>query len=303
MRVLQRGGQGGALRPPLRRGTRRFFFDWGTAETGPRGAGAEGGFLHPLLRAVGKKSLLSKTALDLGRNRVIIIEMKLIPTKRFFKTASVSLLVLSSASIALSLSYKPEEIALNLEKKLRSLQTIQADFEQLHFSMSVSEPLREKGKFFFKKPDWMRWEYKDPEEKVFLYKEGVYQFYIPEENQLIRSASSRERLESEVLSIFSGKQNFADRYIIEASPFPTENKASLQIKLTPKEEGEYSHILIEVNPKTWLIDRAIFFEWAGNKLEFRFSRVKTGGRLSPEVFELKVPPDCEIIEEADAVKK
>jgi outer membrane lipoprotein carrier protein len=236
--------------------------------------------------------------------------MRFLFINRFFRSAHLAGMLallsapaLSTPSAALPFSQKPEEIALNLEKKLRSIQTVQADFEQLHFSMSVSEPLQEKGKFFFRKPDWMRWEYKDPEEKVFLFRDGVYQFYIPEDNQLIRGASSRERLESEVLSIFSGKQSFSGRYIIEESPFPTENKASFQIKLTPKEEGEYSHILIEVNPKTWLFDRALFFEWAGNKLEFRFSRVKTGGRLSPEVFELKVPPDCEIIEEADAVKK
>jgi outer membrane lipoprotein carrier protein len=205
----------------------------------------------------------------------------------------IGLLILSW----LSTSPTVEDTALKVERKLRSVQSIQSNFNQIYYSSSVSTPLIEKGKFYFKKPDLMKWEYKDPEEKIFLYKEGVFLEYYPEDKELYRSSSSKEQYESEILSLLSGKRRLNDNYLIEPSPFPSENKKAPQLKLTPREEGEYTHILLEIDEKTWLIQRAIFFDWAGNKNEFRFSQIKTDVRLSKKVFELKVPPDVEIIED------
>ncbi|NIM91892.1 MAG: hypothetical protein GTO17_13200 [Candidatus Aminicenantes bacterium] len=193
-------------------------------------------------------------------------------------------------------SLTPEEVAMRTEKRLVSLKSIKADFEQIYYSVSVTTPLKEKGKFTFKKPDLMKWEYREPEEKIFLYKKGSFLFYIPEDNQLIKSSLGEENHESEILSLLSGQKTFQNHYLIELSPFPTESASSYQLKLTPREEDEYSFILMEIDEKSWLITKAIFFDWAGNKTEFRFSRIRTNVNVPLSFFELKVPPDVEIIE-------
>jgi len=184
-----------------------------------------------------------------------------------------------------------------VEKKLQSLSSLQANFEQIFYSTSISTPLREKGKFYFRKPDLMRWEYKEPEERIFLYKEGSFLYYLPEENQLIRSSRFKEKYESEILGLLSGQKGLKANYALELSDLPQEKKSSCELKLTPKEEGEYSFILLEIEEGTWLIQKAVFFDWAGNKMEFLFDQVKTNVRFSPGLFELKIPPDCEIIED------
>jgi len=189
-----------------------------------------------------------------------------------------------------------EDVALKAEKKLLALKSIKADFEQIYYSISVSTPLREKGKFYFQKPDSMKWVYQKPEEKIFLYKKGKFLFYVPEDNQLTRGLLSGENHESEILELFSGKKVLRDNYHIEFSPFPSEKNHAFQLKLTPKEESEYSFILLEIDEKTWLIGKAILFDWTGNRTEYRFSQIKTNVRLPQNIFELKVPPDVEIIE-------
>jgi outer membrane lipoprotein carrier protein len=203
----------------------------------------------------------------------------------------------------LCFGFSAEDIASKVEKKLQSFQSLQANFEQFLYSISVSTPLDERGKFYFKKPDRMRWEYEEPEKKVWLYKERTFLFYIPEDNQLIRSSQSKEKYESEILTILSGQKSLRDNYQIEFNPFPTDEPKAWQLKLTPKVEGEHSFILLEINEKSWLIQKAVFVDWAGNKTEFHFSQIKTDVRLSPKVFELNVPPDCEVIEEEPAPKK
>ncbi len=201
------------------------------------------------------------------------------------------------------LSFSVHEAALNLQKRLASLRSLQADFEQVEYSASISTPLSEKGKFYFQKPDLMRWEYLTPEKYTYVYKGGVSLAYYPEDNQLYRHTLSPEEKDSDVFSILTGKKTLEDNYEIEPASFPTESKNFVQIKLVPKKEGEFSYVLLEVNERTWLIEKALFFDWAGNKREFRFSRIKVNPSLSPELFEIKVPPGCEVIEDAPPQKK
>lgn len=192
--------------------------------------------------------------------------------------------------------FTPEEVALKAEGKIRSLKSLQAHFDQIYYSVSINSPLKEEGKFYFKKPDMMRWEYTKPEEKIFLYKEGIFLSYFPDDKQLFRNSFLEDDYESEIFALLSGQKGLEINYDVEFNPFPSENTQDWQLKLTPKKEGEYSYILLEINKNNWLIQKAIFFDWTGNKTEFHFSQVKTDVKLSPALFELKVPPDCEIID-------
>jgi outer membrane lipoprotein-sorting protein len=194
-----------------------------------------------------------------------------------------------------SFSTTVDDVVLNVERKLRSMHSLQANFNQIYYSSSVTTPLKEKGKFYFQKPEWMRWEYKDPEEKIFLYKKGTFLMYFPEDKEAIQSELSKEKYESEILALLSGQKKLKDDYTVEFSPFPSESQKTWKLKLTPKEESDHTHILLEIDEKTWLIRKAIFFDWAGNKQEFQFSQIKTDVQFPRKVFELNLPPDVEII--------
>jgi outer membrane lipoprotein carrier protein len=183
-----------------------------------------------------------------------------------------------------------DQAVANLEKALKSLTTLMARFEQLHYSMTVSEPLREKGEVFLQKPDRMRWVYKDPQDKVFLYKDGILEMYLSEDKQLTRSPVAEEALRSDIFGIFLGTVSFREAYTV-------------QVKLTPRTEGEFSHLLLEIDEATWLLRRVIFLEWAGNKREFIFSQVRTGIPIPARTFTLKVPPGTEIIDDTESVRR
>lgn len=196
-----------------------------------------------------------------------------------------------------SASISPQEAARNIEKTLASLCSLRADFEQSYFSASLATPLVEKGTLFLQKPDRMRWEYREPERNVYVYKEGVSLAYFPEDNQIFRHTLSPEEKDWAVFSLLTGRAELIETYTIEAAEFPTDKKSSVQIKLIPLEEGELSYILIETDPRTWLLEKAVFLDWAGNKQEFRFSGFKLNPRFDAGVFELDVPPGCEIIDD------
>jgi outer membrane lipoprotein carrier protein len=191
----------------------------------------------------------------------------------------------------------PEEAASRIEARLRSLKSIRSEYEHFYYSITASEPLRERGTLYFQKPDRMRWDSREPEEQIFLYSGGTYSFYVPEEKQLIRRRAADDRYESEILALFSGTRPIRDSYIVEDGSFPSENPRAVQIKLTPRTEGEFTYILIETDPGDWFIRKAVFFDWSGNKQEFRFTGIRLDPRIPPGIFDLRVPPDTEIIED------
>jgi len=190
-----------------------------------------------------------------------------------------------------------EEIAARLEKRMQTLRSLQAEFDQFYHSASQTAPLHEKGRFFLQRPTRMRWEYFEPEAKVFLYQKGIFEQYYAEDNQLIRSRLTGEESGAEILALLAGEKKLRSSYAVEAGPGPATSKNALSLKLTPLREGEYSSILVEVDDRTSLPARLVFTDLAGNRTEFLFKKARADVSLPSRTFVLKVPQDCEIIDE------
>jgi outer membrane lipoprotein carrier protein len=194
------------------------------------------------------------------------------------------------------------EVAARLENRLAGLRTLQARFSQVYYGPPPSVPLSEKGVFYFEKPSRMRWHYGDPEPKDYLYKDGLFYSYYPDDNQLIIRKLSGEYHEAELLRILAGEGRLRDDYDLELESVPASAPAGTRIlKLKPKAPEEASsEILIEVNGASGLIRRAVFRDWTGNSSEFSFEDIRPDRKLDPGLFELKVPDGCEIIRDEDA---
>lgn len=202
-------------------------------------------------------------------------------------------ILLISAALSAQTS---QDVAQKAENTLRSYRTLQADFVHLFYSSAFAEPLIEYGKCYFQKPGQMKWHYEKPEEKIFLLSERVIESYFPEDQQLIRTTFEEEE-ESEILALLSGRQGILQNYSVEFSPFPTENQGVVQIRLNPRAREDGSYILLEIDVESWQIRKAVFMDWAGNKSEFQFSRIRLNSVLPRKTFTLDVPPGTEIIED------
>jgi outer membrane lipoprotein carrier protein len=188
-----------------------------------------------------------------------------------------------------------DDIAKRTESRLRSMKSLQAEFIQTYYSSSVSAPLVEKGRVFIQKPGWMRWDYLNPEKKTFLLKESLYQEYYPEDKQVVQSNLSEEEGDIDFLGLLRGTKGIQDNFVVEPTTFPTENQNVHQLKLIPKRGDPETYIMLEVDAETWLVLTAISFDWAGNRQVFEFSQIDVDTELPKDTFELKLPPDVDII--------
>lgn len=198
---------------------------------------------------------------------------------------------------------QPRDILVRAEKALAALNSFQANFEQAFFSSTVATPLKEKGRLFYQKTGRMRWVYEGPSSQIIVLKDGILETYDPEENQLYRQKLSQEQTDTAIFGLLSGQARLSETYDVENNPFPGAEGPVHQLKLTPKEEGETAYILLEIDARTDLLRRVVLFDWAFNKNEFTFSRLKTNPRLGPDTFKITVPSGCEIIDDVTPRKR
>jgi len=191
-------------------------------------------------------------------------------------------------------SQNAADIASRTEQKLRSLISFQAEFKQVYYSSSVSTPLTEYGTVYYKRPGLMKWAYTEPEEKTVLLTENKIQYYFPEDNQLLIQDTTDEEQSNNIMSLLTGKTHILQDYDAETAEEYAAG-SNYHIKLIPKYNDIDNFILLDIDKKSLFIIKATFFDWAGNKQEFIFSRIQINRDMPERTFDLIVPEDVEII--------
>lgn len=85
-----------------------------------------------------------------------------------------------------------------IEKDFVSIQSFKAEFEQIYSYTGSKEQIKEKGIIYFKKPSFFRWEYTEPERKIFILKGDEILTFLPDEGLI-----QKERITDEMIDIFS----------------------------------------------------------------------------------------------------
>ena len=191
-------------------------------------------------------------------------------------------------------SQNAADIASRTEQKLRLLISFQAEFKQVYYSSSVSTPLTEYGTVYYKRPGLMKWAYSEPEEKTVLLTENKIQYYFPEDNQLLIQDTTDEEQSNNIMSLLTGKTHILQDYDAETAEEDAAG-SNYHIKLIPKYNDIENFILLDIDKKSLFIIKATFFDWAGNKQEFIFSRIQINRDMPDRTFDLIVPEDVEII--------
>ncbi len=189
-----------------------------------------------------------------------------------------------------------------LEKKLDSIKSLEAEFIHIYLPTHQTRGLEEKGRVYYQKPDLMRWDYLLPEKKTFLLQGQLIISFFPEDKQVIKRFLTDEEIKNTILGLISGQTKLQDLYTAQLLPELTD-QSTFTLRLNPYESGEISYLLLEIDRRLWLIQKLSLIETQGQRQEYRFSRYRLNRPLAASMFELKIPPDWEIIEEAPPGKK
>ena len=179
-----------------------------------------------------------------------------------------------------------------------SLATLNADFEQTRTSHLLAAPSVSHGRFYFRAPDSVRWEYDAPREMTVLITGGVAITYRPAEKRaerievgraqrrvfrFISAAEPLDKLMQHFTFVFHDPLGDGN-YLLELRP------AALMMK------KRLRSVTLEIERATYLPIKVSYTETDGDSTAYSFSNVRLNQPQPPDLFTLTMPPDVQVVQ-------
>ncbi len=211
---------------------------------------------------------------------------------------AVAATVPAAAGTAASLLPDPELDALlrGVEIKYNRLKTLRLHFEQI-YQQDQRVLRQEAGTLYLRKPGQMRWEYEDPEPKLFLSDGRRLTLYVPEEKRVTQTEiKNSDDLRSPMRFLLGGLRFEKEFQQIErVTNQPPRDSRDVVIKAVPKQmRDRLEWVIMEIGPE-YDIHRLVLREPGGIQTEFRFGEATLDPRLAPQLFQFKPPAGTEVV--------
>jgi outer membrane lipoprotein carrier protein len=205
--------------------------------------------------------------------------------------------------VALAVSASPGEDRLSdlvgkVESHYEGVTDFEAGFTQRYERRLLRRTVEEKGRVSVKKPGRMRWEYRSPEEKVFVTDGAKTYFYLPAENQVMVSHQPQGAMgmeEGSPFELLAGRGRLSDSFTAAFSDEPASG-GGIVLRLQPKRpREEFDLVELEVQPSDGRILRVVLVDSASNRTEFLFDDVRENVGLPESLFRFAIPSGVEVV--------
>ncbi|MBZ5564886.1 MAG: outer membrane lipoprotein chaperone LolA [Acidobacteriia bacterium] len=184
------------------------------------------------------------------------------------------------------------------ESSYRSVRSLRAEFTQT-YEMS-GRTRAESGTVTFARGGLMRWDYGQPQQKLFLSDGKHLLLYVPEEKQLTRSpVKSSEDIRVPfrlLLSRLNLRRVFAKIEFADAAM--QHDPDDRVLRAFPKKgfEEDYQQVLMELTPG-FDIRRLVVVYPDGSSMKFSFEHIARNTPVSRALFQFTPPPGTEVIDQ------
>lgn len=182
----------------------------------------------------------------------------------------------------------------SIRENAGKIQTVQADFVQEKHLPILARPLRSEGRFVFRMPDALRWEYTSPVQSVLLLHEGEARRFLPDgEGGWVRDETAR--LES--MGVVLGEiTNWLNGRFDENPDFTAELAPDRRIVLTPKSESLariISRIVLALSETPGLMESVTIHEGPESFTRIVFPEPELNPQIDERVFRAPEAPEPE----------
>jgi outer membrane lipoprotein carrier protein len=218
--------------------------------------------------------------------------------KLFIVTECLSLLIcVAATSFALP---NVNSLARSVDEHYNHLQTLQADFVEIYEGAGIERT--ESGRLWLKKPGKMRWEYRSPEEKLFIADGKNAWLYLPADKQ-VRKSSLRE-LEDlrSPLAFLLGKTRLGKelQYLSFAPDVTPSRPENVVLRGVPRGVGDrVSQLLLEITPGH-AIARILIHGTDDSITEYRLSEQTEDIQVPDSQFRFSAPAGTEVVDTTES---
>jgi len=194
-----------------------------------------------------------------------------------------------------SFSADLDAVVAGLQQRYASVTTMTGSFRQIFRAPGIEQI--ESGVFRMKRPGLMRWEYRQPEEKLFIADGREAHLYVPQDRQVTVQPFSASDLRGTPLEFLLGGADILNSFVVSwENSFKPVSEQVLLIRLTPRRgQSEYAFLVLELDPKNYDLRRITIHEHGGNTSEFILSNMTANAKIDNREFQFKPPKGTETI--------
>ena len=187
------------------------------------------------------------------------------------------------------------EVAQAVDRRYNQMRSFRADFTETYRGPGIDRS--ESGTLWLKRPGKMRWEYKEPREKLFISDGKNAWFYVPGDRQARKTSVKKLEDLRSPLQYLLGHTKLEKEF--EGLSFAPDVKPAqpgdVVLRGVPKNMQGIREVLLEITPEHQ-IARITVEEVDGAVTEYGFSRQKENVQVADEEFRFTAPPGTEVVE-------
>ena len=206
-------------------------------------------------------------------------------------------LVLGTPCHAQTPERSPENLQQALQRRYELVLDFSADFTHTYEGGMLRTRLVEQGSVLVKKPGRMRWDYREPERKLYLSDGKRLYSYLPEDRQVIIGRLPGENEAATPALFLAGAGDIVDDFTAAFDAVQDPPPGSYVLRLTPtRTERDFEFLTLVIDARTLAILRLISYDLQGGISTFFFSNLKENLGLSDTPFTFEIPPGTDVID-------
>jgi len=218
------------------------------------------------------------------------------PTVLFLVAACLFLAGSTSNVAAQTISETPEDLQRALQRRYSLVRDFTADFTHTYQGGVLRTTLVESGRVSVKKPGRMRWDYREPERKLYL-SDGEHLYsYLPEDRQVTVGELPAGEATTPALFL-AGRGSFETDFTAAFDAVDDPPPNSRVLRLTPiRAERDFEFLVVVVDAPSLAIVRLVAYDLQGGVSTFFFSNLRENVGLSDRPFTFEIPRDADVID-------
>jgi outer membrane lipoprotein carrier protein len=188
------------------------------------------------------------------------------------------------------------DLAARVQQRYDTVRDFSAKFVHSYEGGVLRKKVTERGTVQIKKPGRMRWEYTDPEKKVFVADGAQIFSYIPADRQVYVTAMPATDQATTSALFLTGKGNLTRDFTVSAAELPGVPAGTSVLKLVPRQtERDYETLFLAVDPASYQIRVLSAADKQGGRSTFTFSDIKENTGLTDKIFTFRIPRGVEVV--------
>ena len=191
----------------------------------------------------------------------------------------------------------PQDLQQALQQRYELVLDFSADFMHTYEGGMLRTRLVERGTMLVKRPGRMRWDYREPERKLFVSDGEQLYSYLPEDRQVIIGRLPNDNAATTPALFLAGAGDFVDDFTAAFDAVQDPPADSYVLRLTPtRTERDFEFLTLVIDASTLAIVRLISYDLQGGVSTFVFSNLQENQGLSDTPFTFEIPPGSDVID-------